>query len=140
MDIKQYQKYLTHLQLFISKFNNLAQNHLIMIDIETARKTALSLPGTEEYDHFGKPAFRANNRIFATIWVPEQRIMVKFSPIDQSVFSAFDPTVIYPVPNKWGLQGCTFFELSTVRLDMLTDALTTAWQAVMDKKPAKKRK
>jgi hypothetical protein len=82
-----------------------------MIDIETARKIALSLPGTEEYDHFGKPAFRANNRIFATLWVPEQCMMVKLSAIDQSVFSAFGPAVIYPVPNKWGLQGYTFFEL-----------------------------
>jgi hypothetical protein len=109
-----------------------------MIDIETARQIALSLPGTEEYDHFGKPAFRANNRIFATIWVPEQRVMVKLSPIDQSVFSAFNPAIIYPVPNKWGLQGCTFFELKEVRRDMLEDALTTAWQAVTTKKPAKK--
>jgi predicted DNA-binding protein (MmcQ/YjbR family) len=109
-----------------------------MIDIETARKTTLALPGTEEYDHFGKHAFRANNRIFATLWVPEQRMMVKLSPVDQSVFSAFDPAVIYPVPNKWGLQGCTFFELKTVRLDMLTDALTTAWQTVIDKKSNKR--
>jgi hypothetical protein len=109
-----------------------------MIDIETARQIALSLPGTEEYDHFGKPAFRANNRIFATLWVPEQRAMVKLSPIDQSVFSAFNPAVIYPVPNKWGLQGCTFFELKEVRRDMLEDALTTAWQTVVAKKPGGK--
>ncbi|MDB5031748.1 MmcQ/YjbR family DNA-binding protein [Mucilaginibacter sp.] len=109
-----------------------------MITIETVRQIALALPGTVEYDHFGKPAFKANNRIFATIWVPEQRVMVKLSPIDQSVFSAFNPAVIYPVPNKWGLQGCTFFELKEVRRDMLADALTTAWQAVTAKKTTKK--
>jgi hypothetical protein len=108
-----------------------------MITTETARQIALSLPGTEEYNHFGKPAYRANGRTFATLWVPEQRMMVKLSLIDQSVFSAFDPAVIYPVPNKWGLQGCTFFELKAAREDMLTDALTTAWQAVMDKKAIK---
>jgi len=108
-----------------------------MITVETARRLALSLPGTEEYPHFDKRAFRANNRIFATLWEPEQRVMIKLSLIDQSVFSSFNPTVIYPVPNKWGLQGCTFFELKEVREDMLLDALTTAWQAVMDKKPAK---
>ena len=109
-----------------------------MIDIETVRQIALSLPGTEEYDHFGKPAFRASNRIFATLWVPEQLVMVKLSPIDQSVFSAFNPAVIYPVPNKWRLQGCTFFELKEVRRDMLEDTLTTAWQAVVSKKSGKK--
>jgi len=98
-----------------------------MVEIETVRAFALSLPGTEEYDHFGKPAFRANRRTFATLWAPEQRVMIKLSLVDQSVFSAFDSGVIYPVPNKWGLQGCTFFELSKVRQDMLEDALTTAW-------------
>jgi hypothetical protein len=110
-----------------------------MVNIDTVRAFALSMPGTEEYDHFGKPAFRANKRTFATLWIAEQRVMVKLSLIDQSVFSAFDPTTVYPVPNKWGLQGCTFFELSTVRLDMLQDALTTAWQAA-NEKPVKKKK
>ncbi|PJJ84603.1 MmcQ/YjbR family DNA-binding protein [Mucilaginibacter auburnensis] len=110
-----------------------------MVEIEAVRAFALSLPGTEEYDHFGKPAFRANKRTFATLWVPEQRAMVKLSLIDQSVFSAFDPTVIYPVPNKWGLQGCTFFDLTNVRQDMLEDALTTAWQATSQKRTGKKK-
>jgi hypothetical protein len=109
-----------------------------MLAIETVRQFALSLPGTEEYDHFGKPAFRANKRTFATFWVPEQRVMVKLSPIDQSVFSAFNPAIIYPVPNKWGLQGYTFFELKEVRQDMLEDALTTAWEATVKKQTRKK--
>ncbi len=107
-----------------------------MIDLETVRQFTLSLPGTEENDHFGKPAFRATKRTYATLWVPEQRVMVKLSLVDQSVFSAFNPDAIYPVPNKWGLQGCTFFELKEARLDMLKDALTTAYQAVMTKKSA----
>ena len=48
------------------------------------------------------------------------------SPVDQSVFCAFGPSVIYPVPNKWGKQGATFVELKKVRKDMLKDALTQA--------------
>jgi hypothetical protein len=109
-----------------------------MVTIETARQFALSLPGTEEYDHVGRPAFRANGRTFSTLWVPEQRMMVKLSLIDQSVFCAFNPKIIYPVPNKWGLQGFTLFELKEMREDMLMDAITLGWQAVMDKKPNKK--
>jgi len=100
-----------------------------MISIETARQIALSLPDTEEYDHFGRPAFKIKGkRTFATLWPLEQRMMVKLSLIDQSVFHSFDATIFYPVPNKWGLQGATFVELSKVRLDMLTDAITIAWQ------------
>lgn len=99
-----------------------------MVDIETARKIALSLAGTTEQDHFGKPSFRVNKRIFSTLWVNERRMMVTLSPIDQSVFNSFDPAVFYPVPNKWGLKGATFIELDKVRQDMLTDALTLAWE------------
>ncbi len=100
-----------------------------MISLETARQIALSLPDTEEYDHFGRPAFKIKGkRTFATLWPVEQRMMVKLSLIDQSVFNTFDPAIFYPVPNKWGLKGATFVELTKVRLDMLTDAITTAWQ------------
>jgi len=104
------------------------------MDIETARQMALSLPGVVEKDHFGIPSFRVNNRIFATLWVKENRMMAKLSPIDQSVFYSFDPAIFYPVPNKWGLKGATFVELDRVRQDMLADVLNIAYQAVMAKK------
>src|SRR5580704_10418355 len=103
-----------------------------MVDLTTARQIALALPGAVEQDHHGRPSFRANNRIFATLWEPQNRMMVKLSPIDQSVFHSFDPTVFFPVPNKWGLGGATFIELSKVRLDMLEDAINIAYQAVME--------
>ncbi len=105
-----------------------------MVDLETARQIALALPGAVEQDHHGRPSFRANDQIFATLWAPQNRMMVKLSPIDQSVFHAFDATVFYPVPNKWGLKGATFVELAKVRRDMLEDALNIAHQAVMLKK------
>lgn len=109
-----------------------------MVDIETARQIAMALPGTEEKDHFGMPSFRVKNRIFATLWVKENRMMIKLSLIDQSVFSSFDNSIIYPVPNKYGGMGCTFFELSAVRREMLEDALNTAWQNILSKKKNKK--
>jgi hypothetical protein len=100
-----------------------------MADIETARRIALSLPDTEEYDHFERPAFKIKNkRTFASLWPSEQRMMVQLSLIDQSVFNSFDPAIFYAVPNKWGLKGATFIELSKVRPDMLQDAIHTAWQ------------
>jgi len=108
-----------------------------MVDIEKAGQMALSLPGTAEQEHHGIPSFRANNRIFATIWVKENRMMVKLSPIDQSVFNSFDPSIFYPVPNKWGLKGATFVELNKVREDMLEDALNIAWQGATAKKLSK---
>ena len=101
-----------------------------MVELETARQIALSQPDAEEFDHFGRPAFRIRKkRVFATLWPTENRRMVKGTLIDQSVFHSFDPAIFYPVPNKWGLQGATFVELGKVRRDMLEDAAHLAWEA-----------
>ena len=35
--------------------------------------------------------------------------VLMFSALEQSVFCAFDKTIIYPVPGGWGLQGSTIF-------------------------------
>lgn len=109
-----------------------------MVTLETARQFALSLPGTEEYDHVGRPAFRANGRTFATLWMNDERMMVILPLIDQDVFCAFNSAIIYRVPNKWGLKGCTLFELKHMREDMLQDAITLGYQTVMAKKPNRK--
>jgi len=107
-----------------------------MITVEQARQFALSLPGVDEYEHVGRPAFRANGRTFATMWLAHRRMNVILSQIDQSVFCSFDSNIVYPVPNKWGSHhGATLFELDLVPKEMLHDALTTAYQTVMAKKP-----
>ena len=106
-----------------------------MTDIESARQIALSLTDVEEYDHFGRPAFKIKKKTtFATLWSAENRMMVKLSLVDQSVFHSFDPSVFYPVPNKWGAKGATFVELSKVRPDMLLDAITVAWETTAKSK------
>lgn len=100
-----------------------------MANLEQARQLARTQPDSEEFDHFGRPAFRIKKkRVFATLWPAENRMMVKLTPIDQSVFHSFDPSIFYPVPNKWGLDGATFVELSKVRDDMLEDVIRTAWE------------
>lgn len=109
-----------------------------MVTIDTLRKMALSFEGADEQPHFEKTSFRVKNKIFATIDSKNQRACLKLSEIDQSVFSAYDPSVIYPIPNKWGKMGWTWFELKKVRKDMLSDALTQAYCEVAPKNLAKK--
>ena len=65
---------------------------------------------------------------------------MKFSEIDQSAFSSFDKTIIYPVPNKWGKQGWTFVELNLINKETLLDALTTAYCSVAPKGLSEKYK
>ena len=89
-----------------------------------------------EGPHFGKISFRVAKKVVATLNVKENRICVKLSEIDQSLFSTFDRTVIYPVPNKWGKQGWTLINLQKVAEETLVDALTAAYCDIAPKKLA----
>jgi hypothetical protein len=109
-----------------------------MVSIETARQLALSLPEAEEKSHFQTPDFRIRNKIFASLHADKNLVMVKLSPVEQSVFCAFDASVIYPVPGGWGRQGATFVNLKKVRKSMLADALLVAWKTVAPKTLLKK--
>lgn len=99
-----------------------------MISIESFRKIALSFPEAIELPHFEITSFRVNKKIFATLDEEKNRACLMLSPVDQSVFSAYDNTVIFPVPNKWGLMGATFVELNKVKKNVLKDALIHAYK------------
>ena len=105
-----------------------------MTGIAQFRKLALSFPGTNEQPHFEKTSFRIGKKIFATLDEKNNRACLKLSEIDQDVFSTFDKSIIYPVPNKWGKQGWTFVELAKVKAAMCKDALTTAYREKKTKK------
>jgi len=105
-----------------------------MVDIETVRQIALSFEEAVELPHFERTSFRVNKKIFATVDVKKNLLCLMLSPVDQSVFTSYDKSVIYPVPNKWGLKGATYVELQKVRKAMLKDALTVAYCTVAPKK------
>ncbi len=98
-----------------------------MVSIRQFRELALSFPETQELPHFDKASFRFGKKIFATLDEKNKRVSLKLSEIDQDVFSSFDKSIIYPVPNKWGKQGWTIVEIGKVKKEMLVDVLTTAF-------------
>ncbi|MDB5121867.1 MAG: MmcQ/YjbR family DNA-binding protein [Sphingobacteriales bacterium] len=111
-----------------------------MVDINTFKEVALSFPNTEAKPHFDRTAFKVIGRkIFATLHEESETANLVLSPIDQSVFCSFGKTAIYPVPNKFGLQGWTTIELNKVPIELLNDALLTAYNSVMETKPKKKK-
>lgn len=114
-------------------FKSSATFMLIMASISTARQMALSLPEVEEKSHFEKPDFRVKNKVFAVLHEDKKTMVVKLTLLDQSVFCAFDETIIYPVPGGWGKQGWTTINLTTIKKAMLQDVLTTAWKTVATK-------
>ena len=105
-----------------------------MVTIEQVRQMALALPESEEKAHFHLAGFWIKGKIFATIHADKNYVMVKLSPIDQSVFCTYDKDTIFPVPGAWGKKGATFINLGKIKKTMLKDALTTAWKQVAPKK------
>jgi predicted DNA-binding protein (MmcQ/YjbR family) len=98
------------------------------------RELALSFPGTEENPHFDRAAFKVvKKRIFATMHEASGTANLKLSPGDQSVFCAFDKKTVYAIPNKWGEQGWTTFELKKIPDHLMLEALNTAYQDVFTK-------
>jgi hypothetical protein len=110
-----------------------------MITSTEFSQLALSFPGTIEAPHFDRTAYKViNKRIFATLHAAGVTANLKFSPMDQPVFCSFDSSAVYPVPNKWGLQGWTTFELRKVPRELMLNALETAYNDVFITKNKKK--
>lgn len=107
-----------------------------MYNLIILRKLVLSFPETSEAPHFDKVAFKVKKKIFMTYNEAQHRICVKFSEIDQSVFSSIDQKMIYPVPNNFGKQGWTLIDLDLIPEDILKDAIQTAYCTVAPKKLA----
>ena len=99
---------------------------------------ALSFEGVIEMPHFDRRAFKiVAKRIFATLHEAKQTANLKFSPADQSVYALIDKKSIYPIANKWGLQGWTTFELKNIDKQLMLDALDTAYKEVLKSKSKK---
>lgn len=96
---------------------------------------ALSFPYTIAAPHFDRTAFKVvGKRIFATLHKESETANLKFSPADQSVYCLINKEAIYPVNNKWGLQGWTTFQLANVDSQIMLDALDTAYNDVLKSK------
>jgi predicted DNA-binding protein (MmcQ/YjbR family) len=104
-----------------------------MINSKTVRQLALAFEGVEEQPHFETASFRVNKKIFVTLDEKKKRACLKLSTTDQDIFSLTDKKHIYPVPNKWGMQGWTFVELPGVKKDVFAEALTSAYFNVAPK-------
>ncbi|SDD09774.1 MmcQ/YjbR family DNA-binding protein [Niabella drilacis] len=96
---------------------------------------ALSFPGTEARPHFERMGFKVTGRrMFATYLDKDHTANIFLSPGEQAVFCRMDPTNIYPVPNKWGEKGATTFALSSVAVQLVTEALLSAYNEIVKKK------
>ncbi len=92
------------------------------------RRLALNMAGATEGAHMGHPDFRANGKIFATLYPDGASGMVKLTPDQQQDFISGDSAAFSPASGAWGRQGCTTVRLVFVAEDKLGEAMTLAWQ------------
>ena len=102
------------------------------VSVDEARSLALSLPEAVELDHHGRPSFRVEGRIFATLWNERRmNVMLDEGGIRTAVESA--PAACEEV--WWGKRltavGVT---LALADRDRLMDLLADAWESKAPKR------
>lgn len=98
------------------------------------RNFSLSLPETTEEPHFEKTSFRVRKKIFATYDSKTKLACLKLSEKDQDLFSLFDPSLIFPVQNKWGKQGWTLARIEGLEDEVIRDLICAAFNQVAPEK------
>jgi hypothetical protein len=105
---------------------------------------ALGMADAVEREHMGHPDFRApgpSGRIFATIHHSHESGGLILTPDQQGLFLSAAPGAFSPAPGAWGRGGATTVRFASVDKETLGEAMTLAWQNVMNKtKPAQAKK
>ena len=104
------------------------------------RPIALSMDGAIESAHMDHPDFRANGRIFATLYPGGQSGMVKLTPDQQAGFVLEAPGTFAPASGAWGRQGCTTVRLASADRVLVQEAMKLAWLGVVKKPRATRRR
>jgi len=104
------------------------------MDLETARAMALERFNADEYDHFGRPAYRVApkkpggkpGRTFMTLWPEEGYAVLMLDQELQARMIEEDPSAFRPHPSKWGQKGATIAELRKMGSKALQAAMALA--------------
>ncbi len=105
-----------------------------MQTINQFRKLALAFEEVYEEPHFEKASFRIRKKIFATLDVDSQIVVLKLPLIQQSVYHEMDAAMVYAVEGVWGKQGWTKISLKLVSKEILQQLLIIAYSNVAPKK------
>lgn len=104
------------------------------MDVAEARAMALQRPGVEEYEHFGKPAYRVApkkaggrpGRTFMTLWLDEGHAVLMLDLELQEQLLEEDERAYRPHPSKWGAKGATIAELRQLSTAAFNKAIDLA--------------
>lgn len=105
------------------------------MDISTARETVLRDFPAEEYDHFGKVAFRIRpkkaggkpGRTFVTLWIEEGFAVLMLDEDLQASMLDHASSAFEKHPSKWGDKGATIMRLGKVNPKVFCEAVGIAF-------------
>jgi hypothetical protein len=101
---------------------------------DAARALALSLPGTVEADHHGRPSFRVDGKILATLWNDDRmNVMLSEGAIRTAVGESPDACLEVWWGKRLAAVGVT---LSAVEEPFLRQLLEDAWERKTDRRLA----
>jgi hypothetical protein len=97
------------------------------ISVEALRAFVLSLEGTEERSHHGKPDFRVHGKIVVNLDLVDQTITIKLPPDEQAALVARNDPAI-SLPGGWAKHGWTTISLLLADPDEIRELITEAWE------------
>ncbi|MCU6711544.1 MmcQ/YjbR family DNA-binding protein [Paenibacillus sp. J5C_2022] len=107
-----------------------------MVTTDDVRNLALSLPETEQMEHWGKPSFRVRNKIFAVIQPDGKSLVIKTTQDDRLAYTMMDPDV-YRVPDSFNNLAFMVIRLDRVAFEECHNLIIQAWRLVTPKKVVK---
>src|SRR5882724_8582177 len=90
------------------------------------------MPEAEELGHHDHPDFRVENKIFATLWPDEDRVVLKIQFDDQVVWLKSSRGALSEI--KWGKQRWTNVQLQHIDPKTFRELVEDAWRTVAPKK------
>jgi hypothetical protein len=110
-----------------------------MMSVEEVRSYAMSLPESEEIEHWGKPSFRIRNKIFAVIQEDGVSLVVKTAGEDRLIYTTMDPKV-FSMPKSFSNLNYMIVKLDLVHPEEMRGLLLKAWSSIAPKKLVKEFK
>ncbi|MEK3735218.1 MULTISPECIES: MmcQ/YjbR family DNA-binding protein [Paenibacillus] len=107
-----------------------------MMQIEEIREIALSLPGTVEVEHWGKPSFRINNKIFVVIQDDMSTITIKTTKEERHLYTSMSPET-YKIPDSFSNLNYMHIDLKSAKNEEVINLIRNAWGIVAPKKLTK---
>lgn len=109
-----------------------------MADIETVRRIAASLPGTEEGVSYGTPAWRVRGKFVARVRDEEGTLVVKVDMGERALLMASEPEVFY-ITDHYRDWPMVLVCLAAIPDDELAEVIEDSWRMAAPKRLVKQR-